>query len=360
MSSSSSNALSDSTVETMEGVSVPNASSTPKEGKQPNTLPLSRFLALETSVKQLNSTITSLANRTISMSNEPEANSSASHDIQGASSDGFDPDANDPDESVDESGVEAEREENLALVFEGDEDAGPALPPKIANYVQGCASKRIDKDKLSDIKKRYPRPENCEALCVPQINQGIWKELSSRHRSMDIHVQATQGLVAKGLSAVLVAKEDLRKATSNANQEPFSKVHSELNDAIALLGNAHLQLSHRRRELLRPGINPKYQSLCNSSQPVSTMLFGDKVQDTLKDMNEMAKLSRSISSRDRYHPYEHSDRNRDNSYSQSGNRSLNRRGRSAPSKGQSWKNSSNSQNYRSNARHNRSEKRDRQ
>ena len=110
---------------------------------------MSRFLALETSVQQLSSTIagalaklgddSSLTAGANSMPINFEANSSASQDLDLSGRDDFDPDECSPDEPAQ---AEIAEDENLALVFEGDADVGPPLSAKIATYAQNCASKR--------------------------------------------------------------------------------------------------------------------------------------------------------------------------------------------------------------------------
>lgn len=64
--------------------------------------------------------------------------------------------------------------------------------------------------------------------------------------------------------------------------------------AIFQLGNGVLQLSHRRRDVLKNGINPKYQGLYHHSQPVTNHLFGNDVASSLKELNEMSKVARSV------------------------------------------------------------------
>jgi len=114
----------------------------------------------------------------------------------------------------------------------------------------------------------------------------------------------------------------------------LADAHQSMNAAIAMLGNAFLDLSHRRREVMRSGINRRYQGLCHSSVPVTKFLYGDNVQESIKEINEMSKLAKTVSpnSAGRYHPY-----NRDGGkgssrpFQKSGH--LNKRGPPAPSKG---------------------------
>jgi len=222
-----------------------------------------------------------------------------------------------------------ETEEDLQQVsFVGDEELGAPVSEKLATYVNQCSTKRIEKEQLAGMKRRCTRPENCPSLVVPQVNEGIWKELSKWNKSTDVHMQATQNLVAKGMAAVVEAKEALMKPSPSA--EAIQAVNKSLSSAIALLGNGMFELSQRRREVLRSGINRRYRSLCDVNVPVTNFLFGDKVQESMKEIDELAKVSKGVasnSSGSRYHPYDKAERHTSSSSKQS---FLNKRGQSAP------------------------------
>ena len=250
----------------------------------------------------------------------------------------------------DSSGTNPDEQDAMQLIaFEGDEETSPGVSPSLANYVSQCTRKRIDRDHLSTtLRQRCLRPENCESLVVPKVNPGIWKELDKGHRTKDVHLQSTQELLGRGLNAVVMAKDKLLNCQTQPERgtdDAHSEVNTLLSTAIAVLGNAFLDMSQRRREIMRPGINRRYQSLCNQTVPITHQLFGDNIQEAIKEINDMAKLSKSISppSSSRFHPYPSHERRTSqgsNSHSSS-NRSLNSRGRSAPFKGQSRQSSYN-------------------
>ena len=63
-------------------------------------------------------------------------------------------------------------------------------------------------------------------------------------------------------------------------------------DSVAMLGNTNWKLNMKRRELIKPELNPPYTRLCKEDIAVSTKLFGDDLPKHLKDMSE-AKKSRT-------------------------------------------------------------------
>ena len=58
---------------------------------------------------------------------------------------------------------------------------------------------------------------------------------------------------------------------------------------IALLANANFKLNMRRRELVKPDLNPPYTRLCKEDIKPTTKLFRDDLSKHLKDMAEAKK-----------------------------------------------------------------------
>ena len=63
-------------------------------------------------------------------------------------------------------------------------------------------------------------------------------------------------------------------------------------DSVAMLGNTNWKLNMKRRELIKPELNPPYTRLCKEDITLSTKLFGDDLAKHLKDMSEAKKKSR--------------------------------------------------------------------
>ena len=60
-------------------------------------------------------------------------------------------------------------------------------------------------------------------------------------------------------------------------------------DSIALLRNTHHKLNIKRRELIKPELNPPYMRLCKEEIKTTSKLFGDDLSKHLKDMAELKK-----------------------------------------------------------------------
>lgn len=75
---------------------------------------------------------------------------------------------------------------------------------------------------------------------------------------------------------------------SDASNESLVK---QLMDAAVFLGFANAQLSQRRRELFLPTLRADYSSLCDSAIPVTDKLFGDNLQQALRDIQSTNRAS---------------------------------------------------------------------
>lgn len=65
-------------------------------------------------------------------------------------------------------------------------------------------------------------------------------------------------------------------------------------DSIALVANANHKLNMKRRELIKPDLNPPDTKLCKKDIKPSTKLFGDDLSKHLKDMAKAKKAGRQM------------------------------------------------------------------
>ena len=55
-------------------------------------------------------------------------------------------------------------------------------------------------------------------------------------------------------------------------------------DALTLLGNSAFEFSMKRRGMLKSEVAPGFKSLCRDSQPITSMLFGDKFRQSIREL----------------------------------------------------------------------------
>jgi hypothetical protein len=65
-------------------------------------------------------------------------------------------------------------------------------------------------------------------------------------------------------------------------------------DSVALLGNANWKLNMKRRELIKPDLNPPITRLCREEIKPTLKLFGDDLPKHMKDMSEATKVGKQM------------------------------------------------------------------
>ena len=76
---------------------------------------------------------------------------------------------------------------------------------------------------------------------------------------------------------------------------PLSDIYDLSVDALTLLGNSVYEFSMKRREMLKSEVAPAYKSFCHESQPITTMLFGDELPQSIRNISQVKRMAaRSI------------------------------------------------------------------
>ena len=92
-----------------------------------------------------------------------------------------------------------------------------------------------------------------------------------------------------GLSALCTLSGKLVSSIESGDTPNTTETLTIIVDSIALLCNAHTKLNMKRRELIKPGLNPPYTRLSKEDIKTTSKLFGDDLSKHLKDMAELKK-----------------------------------------------------------------------
>ena len=174
----------------------------------------------------------------------------------------------------------------LAEEFSVAEKTAPAIDSNLAEIVKSRLLEKLPKEKLAEVQNKYLRPENCTNLVAPpKINKQIWQQLPQETKNNDSAFQKAQSLLLSGLYAVL--------QTCNSSSGEQKNVLTTSNRELVL----------KWRDLIRPGLNKQYASLCNPSTPVSSFLFGDELNKEVEELTKSHKLSNKVTPKKRMEPY---------------------------------------------------------
>ena len=176
-----------------------------------------------------------------------------------------------------------------------DELCGPPMLDKLATVVNKMLRTKLSEDKLKEKQGLYTRPQNCETLVTTRVNAEIWSKLQSHTRSVDIRLQKVQALLLKGIVPILRIANTQLNSDGGANAESHKEMTRQALDAISLLSQANQELNQRRRELIKPDLNEKYQQICAEHVPCTDLLFGDDLHKTLQEITATNRVSQQFS-----------------------------------------------------------------
>lgn len=202
-------------------------------------------------------------------------------------------------EAGESSGEKSQHEEcedellsEIAGDFTEDTDIGPDINKKLASIINDSVSKKVSGDKVKELLGKYPRPKNCTTQ-VPKVNPAIWTKLSPPTKSKDIKMQKMQKYLEKTILSLSVLSDSILSAKINKTPEKMdlNDILRKILDAITLTGLAQQELNLKRRELMKPDMNPEYRQLCSAQVPVTKLLFGDDLPKSIKDLKETNKVA---------------------------------------------------------------------
>ena len=188
--------------------------------------------------------------------------------------------------------------DELEEVFGSSEKYGPKIEDKLCKLIDSGLTKNPSSDvKIKEVCKKYPRPENSKNLRVPRTNLEIWKLLSKGQKAKDIRLQKIQNLTTKSAIASSNLLDELRNKKSMDNKQ----IKSVITDILRLNSAAFTELSLIRKESIKPGLTDQFKPLCNTSTEdtynSTELLFGENLNQKIKDLSETSKLTNQIGSK---------------------------------------------------------------
>ncbi|XP_046553072.1 uncharacterized protein LOC124262610 [Haliotis rubra] len=203
---------------------------------------------------------------------------------------------------------------DLRDFFGNDEDTSEKIRTDLAQTVNDGVSKQPTMAKIKTVMDRYKRPENCEGLTVPRINEEIWHQAKAHTKSKDLKSQHLQGLLIKAMIPLVQITDSLMAVVTDGKELDIKGTMRKAMDTIRLLAAAHADLNTKRRESFKQDLSGPYKRLCSASGPTTKYLFGDDLTKRIKEISEANRLGKKIfqpNSRDKpkgksyqYHRYE--------------------------------------------------------
>ncbi|XP_028417149.1 uncharacterized protein LOC114541424 [Dendronephthya gigantea] len=193
-----------------------------------------------------------------------------------------------------DSGPQSEFLESLTQAFIPTAQKSPAIESKIAQLIDNMLIGDLSPATVQERVDKYPPPANCEYLTLTTVNEEIWDLMSRKTRSVDLAFQRTQEPLIQGLSVLTNLAGNLVSAIQQGKTPETRQILDKVMDSIAILSHANWKLNMKRRELIKPDLNPPYTRLCKEEIKPSSKLFGEDLPKHMKDMAEAKKVGQQM------------------------------------------------------------------
>ena len=170
---------------------------------------------------------------------------------------------------------------------------GPELPAAAANLANKALRASMSASRDKELADSNLRPQNCQALAVPRVNQEVWKVLQRKTKEGDVTWQKIQGYIHKGMIPLLTALSSLKEKKDKENLQ-------RLLDAFQLFAMGSYSLTINRRQLMSGDLFGQYRQLCAPNKPFTELLFGED-SDLEKELKKL-KEAESAATRLGYGP----------------------------------------------------------
>jgi len=187
---------------------------------------------------------------------------------------------------------------DISQQYGEDVDKGPSIDTAIAEIINTFLNRKIPDEKVAKTCQAYAIPRNVSGVAMPKVNPQLWGKLSPTTRSNDLRHQKIQSRLSKGMIPIIQVLATLNQKRSNKESIDASETQNimrHLFDAMALLSSADYEISMKRRDAIKPDLNPTVRSqLCSPQNKVTECLFGDDLTQILKDINEVNRVGQKI------------------------------------------------------------------
>jgi hypothetical protein len=163
--------------------------------------------------------------------------SSAEEDVSDSDSDdGFDALGQ---EIPDRQEVLSENVDDLVkdwVTFYDDNDiTSPKVNEQLAKSINHSMRKELKEDKLKPLMEKYNRPENCNNLNNPKVNEEIWEDAFPYMRRNDGAMRKAISHLTKGMIPLIQVIDSCVTAAKNGDKVDIKSTISSGNDALRLL-----------------------------------------------------------------------------------------------------------------------------
>ena len=174
-------------------------------------------------------------------------------------------------------------------------NCGPAINLQLAKLVENLLQHGMDAEAKESMLLKYLKPDNCPRLEVVKVNPDIYNSVRRNTKQEDFALQKLQQPLIAGITAVIEVLNAYVQAELGEGRTPTAEtVMPGLSNAVSLLCDSCHELDIRRRIGFKHDIREEFRPLCGNSTPVTSMLFGDDLGESVKALAETSKVTKQI------------------------------------------------------------------
>jgi hypothetical protein len=174
------------------------------------------------------------------------------------------------------------------------DEKGPPVSEKIANAINEVLANKVEEKQLKALEERNACPSNIPLLTSQRVNECIWTNLKFNVRRKDIKHAQLQEKIAQSSTAMTRTLQTLQncrdKSTNKEERREIKEAMMTCLDAVNLNTTASQEISQLRRSELKESLNPQFKALCKTPATEASELFGDKLAERIREINELNKM----------------------------------------------------------------------
>ena len=184
--------------------------------------------------------------------------------------------------------------ESLTQAYVPSQKKSPAVAKMIAELINSILSGKLLPEVAKERDEKYLPPDNCELVCTSLVNEEIWDSITTQTKQVDIAFQRVQETLTHGISSLPLLADKLAKDVQNKQTPNMTDIMHHVMDSLVLVTHANLSLNMKRRELIKPDLNPPFTRLCKPEIAPTTNLFGDDLQKHLKEITDVSRVGKQL------------------------------------------------------------------
>ena len=185
---------------------------------------------------------------------------------------------------------------DLTSFFEDKEEKGEDLSEEVAGVVNRGVGSTMTEQQIKSVVEKVLIPKNCGNLRVPKCNEEVWTVLPEGAKMNDRKLTRSMEILVKSISLTAQTLDMTLKAKKKGEKLSVQEVITTMSTQLKLGAALFQELKQRRKYSMKNNLDGPLRKLCQlTTNESNELLFGNKLQETVKGMIETNKLSQLIS-----------------------------------------------------------------